>query len=64
MFALDGDYWSGVAQDHYESRIIEEARAIVAGKLDKTPTVEHLRVALAWLDGTSEQEHEQDPRPF
>ena len=51
MHALDGDYWSGQEQDRYEARIIEEARAIVEGRLDRSPTVEHLRVALAWLDG-------------
>ena len=61
---LDGDYWSGRAQDRYEVRIIEEARAIVAGKSKAAPTVEHLRVLLEWLDGASEQEHEQDSRPF
>ena len=51
MQALDGDYWSGLEQDRYEAHIIEEARAIVEGRLNQPPTVEHLRVALAWLDG-------------
>ena len=39
------------AQQHYESSVIEQARAIVDGEHSGPPTVEHLRVLLAWLDG-------------
>lgn len=51
--ALDdlGDAASAAAQDHYEAGVIAEARAIVAGEIEKAPTVEHLRIALVWMDG-------------
>lgn len=34
-----------------EQDIVEEARAIADGAIDKTPTKEHLCVLLKWLDG-------------
>jgi len=54
---------SGVEQDRYESGVIEEARAIAAGEIEKAPTVEHLRVALSWLDG-SNPKFEEEEIPF
>jgi hypothetical protein len=46
-----GDAMSCEAQRRYESGIVEEARAIVAGRSTLNITVEHLRVVLSWLDG-------------
>ena len=43
------------AQAHYESSVVEEARAIVAGRSKNPPAKEHLRVLLEWLDGASFQ---------
>ena len=48
----DGEFFSMVEQERYESAMIEEAREIVAGKSLKLSTVEHLRVLLNWLDGS------------
>jgi hypothetical protein len=53
-FELNGDYWSGLAQDRYEARQIAEARRIVSGELMQTPTVEHVRILLVWLDGSDD----------
>ncbi len=46
-----GDAMSCEAQRRYESAIVEEARAIVAGRSTLNITTEHLRVVLSWLDG-------------
>jgi len=61
MGFMDGDYWSGLAQDEYESRLVEEARGIAAGILKQRPTVEHLRVLLSWLDGVRDDEPVRSP---
>ena len=45
-----GSAASAAAQERYESGVLAEARAIVAGELQRSPTVEHLRIALEWLD--------------
>ena len=42
---------SATTREHYEQRLVAEARAMVEGICDRTPTVEHLRVVLDWLDG-------------
>lgn len=47
-----GQMRSDEARARYEARIVSEARAIVAGEKECSPTVEHLRVVLDWLDGT------------
>jgi|WetSurMetagenome_2_1015567.scaffolds.fasta_scaffold1186887_2 hypothetical protein len=39
----------GLAQDRYESRLIEEARAIAAGTSTVQPTAEHVRVLVGRL---------------
>jgi hypothetical protein len=49
--ASPGDVRSFEAQELYESGVIDEARAIVEGRSSAPVTVEHLRVALSWLDG-------------
>ena len=36
-----------------ESHTVKQARDIVAGRSKKTPTIEHLRVLLEWLDGVA-----------
>jgi hypothetical protein len=46
----EGERLSAVEQERYESSVIDEARAIVAGKSLKLASVEHLRIALSWLD--------------
>ena len=51
---------SGAAQDRYEAGVIEEAREIVAGEIEQAPTVEHLRIALAWMDGARPAPIEKD----
>jgi hypothetical protein len=51
---LNGDYWSGLYQDRYEAEKIAEARRIVSGELMQTPTVEHVRILLVWLDGSDD----------
>lgn len=43
----------------WESALIEEARAIVAGQSAAAPRVDHLAVLLAWLDGAATL-----PQPF
>ena len=48
---LSGDAWSELAREEYEMGLIEEARRLVAGELPGVPSLEHLRVLLAWLDG-------------
>jgi len=48
---LSGDAWSALAREEYEIEVIEEARRLVAGELPGVPSLEHLRVLLAWLDG-------------
>ena len=57
--AVELEQWHG-QQDgearRYEEETMEEARRIVAGQSEQLPTREHLRVALAWLDG-----HEPQP---
>lgn len=53
-----GDAMSCEAQRHYESGIVEEARAIVAGRSTLNITTEHLRVVLSWLDGCAIAEAE------
>lgn len=61
---LDSDP-SAAAQDRYETSVIDEARAIVAGKVARAPTVEHLRIALAWLDGAlSAPQQTEGESPF
>lgn len=50
-FLVDGDVLSGIAETAYEQRVVASARAIVAGTSHTTPTPEHLRVLLCWLDG-------------
>ena len=42
----------------YESALVEEARAIVAGRSRRKPSVEHLRILLVWLD-----HYETEPEP-
>lgn len=58
---VDVEQWHG-QQDcearRYEEETIEEARRIVAGESSRLPSREHLRVALAWLDG-----HAPTPEP-
>lgn len=55
----EGDYWSGVAEYHYERELVEEARDIVAGRSTNPPRVEHLRVLIAWLDGATAATRQQ-----
>jgi len=45
----------------YESEIVEEARAIVAGRSGKLATKEHLRVVLEWLDGATGRPEQEQP---
>ena len=53
------------AQERYESGVIEEARAMVAGDFEKAPAVEHLRILLERLDSaTPTQEEEDGAAPF
>lgn len=40
---------SGLAQERYESRLIDEARAIAAGASSAQPTAEHVRVLVGRL---------------
>lgn len=50
----DDEIQSDTFQDRemaYESYVVENARAIVQGGSDATPSIEHLRVLLSWLDG-------------
>jgi hypothetical protein len=43
------------AQARYETSVVEEARAIVAGQSSEPASKEHLRVILDWLDGAAYQ---------
>ena len=60
------------AQVRYESGIVQEARDILDGQCVKAATVEHLRVLLDWLDGSTAgfvpeelvPEVDQDTPPF
>ncbi|WP_456378821.1 hypothetical protein [Thiolapillus sp.] len=61
MKQMNGDYWSGIAQDEYEFRLVEEARDFVSGERQIEITHEHVRVLLNWLDG---YQYEQPARPF
>ena len=54
---------SSLAESMYEHRVVDEARAIVAGTSCERATTEHLRVLLGWLDGISVC-HQPDPEPF
>ena len=51
---------SATTREHYEQRLVAEARAMVEGICDRTPTVEHLRVVLDWLDGGPPQSSSRD----
>jgi hypothetical protein len=54
---------SAAACEAYELRLVEEARALVAGK-QGVPTVEHLRVLLERLGGATPTPEEGDEAPF
>jgi hypothetical protein len=49
------------ARAHYESGIVEEARAIAAGRSAKLASREHLRVLLDWLDGARFRLNREQP---
>lgn len=49
------------ARARYESAVVQEARAIVDGDSTQAPTAEHLRVLLAWLDGTRYRFNREQP---
>lgn len=49
------------ARARYESGIVEEARAIAAGRSAKLATREHLRVLLDWLDGARFRLNREQP---
>jgi len=55
-----GDAASAAARDRYEAAVIDEARAIVAGEIEQAPSVEHLRIALEWMDGARPAPREED----
>ena len=61
---ISGDAWSALAREKYEMGVIEEARRLVAGELPGVPSLEHLRVLLAWLDGALPQASVDDTPPF
>ena len=59
-----GDFASAAAQDNYEAGVIEEARSIVNGECEAQPAVEHLRILLAWLDGSGSHPLANEDAPF
>ncbi|WP_041066113.1 hypothetical protein [Thiolapillus brandeum] len=56
--------YSDYYRQQYESGLIEEARAMVAGQKDAQPTVEHVRVLLEWLDGCMYEPKPATQPPF
>ena len=44
---------SDAAREAYERGMVEQARAIVAGKIEEPPTLEHMRVLLDRLDSAA-----------
>lgn len=55
---------SAEAQERYESGLVEEARAMVAGDFEKAPAVEHLRVLLERLDSATPAQDDGEKTPF
>lgn len=49
---VDGDHAAAVEQARYERGMVAEARAIASARADEQATAEHIRVLLAWLDGS------------
>ncbi len=48
-----GDRMSDLAQRKYENALIQECRDWVNGELTDSPTIEHIRILLTWLDSTN-----------
>jgi len=48
-----GDVMSDFAQIEYENKLVQECRDWVNGELSDSPTIEHIRILLAWLDSTN-----------
>jgi hypothetical protein len=46
---LQSSIAGGLAQEQYESRLIDEARAIAAGASSAQPTAEHVRILVGRL---------------
>lgn len=56
-----GDVMSDIAQMDYEQGLIQECRDWLNGDFPTSPTMEHIRVLLSWIDSASpDSTHNKD----
>ena len=58
-----GDMLSDIARQQYELRLVEQARDMV-NRGQGQPSLEHVRILLAWLDGLQPVAENNTNPPF
>lgn len=59
-----GDVMSHLARMEYESALIQECRDWVNGRSTDSPTIEHVRILLVWLDSTNPVSFDVNKKEF